>query len=112
MSPAKATSKSGLGYQSQAWAEALAALDLADIRMHMAEEREAADYYEAATGYRGNRSLKSAGGTDDDEAKAQSRSDVSSDRVSAESQRSPGRAKAAPLAIQEIDSLEDDSKGG
>ena len=114
MSPTNATSKSGLGYKSQAWAEALAAIDLADIRMHMAEERAADEYDEVATGYRGNKTLKSAGGTNDDDAPTRAHSDVISDRVpsDAESKGNPDRAKTSPLEIQEIESLEDDAKGG
>jgi hypothetical protein len=42
MNPANATSKTDFGDESHAWAEALAALDLDDIRRHMAEEMGAA----------------------------------------------------------------------
>jgi hypothetical protein len=59
-----------------------------------------------------NERLRQDLGTDDDKPQAP---DVSSDRVpatDAEPEGSLDQAKTAPLGIQEIENLEDDSKGG
>lgn len=59
-----------------------------------------------------NERLRQDLGTDDDKQQAP---DVSSDRVpatDAEPEGSLDHAKMAPLGIQEIENLEDDSKGG
>ena len=59
-----------------------------------------------------NERLRQDLGTDDDKQQAP---DVSSDRVpatDAEPEGSLDKVKTAPLGIQEIENLEDDSKGG
>jgi hypothetical protein len=69
---------------------------------------------DVATDERGNETLKSAGGVAEDDVDHQP-ANVRSDRVpatDAEPEGSLDKVKTAPLGIQEIENIEEDSKGG